>query len=164
MDDRTGLYREQWDSSNMMTDLFRFVFDILFSELHKIIVNKATFLVFRGEIVPRGSAPGSEWNLNEGFSKLVSSSIIFDKLDEHFSWEKMSFIWMKQKKVCFKRDRLLVFACQSLALKIFLISVIDSPSNVVVDNVNQSSVSLTWNTVRGMIVQLIFCSCSWYLS
>ena len=33
MDDRMALYREQWDISKMMKDLFGIGFDMIFSEL-----------------------------------------------------------------------------------------------------------------------------------
>jgi len=43
MDDRIVLYREQQDNSNMTKVLFGIVFDMLFSELYKTMVNAVTF-------------------------------------------------------------------------------------------------------------------------
>jgi len=40
MVERMPLYREQWGNSNLTKDLFRFDFDMLFSELYKIKVIK----------------------------------------------------------------------------------------------------------------------------
>jgi len=48
MDERMASYREQCDNSNMTKDLFGIGFDVLFSELYKIMVNKITFVGFRG--------------------------------------------------------------------------------------------------------------------
>jgi len=42
-----ALHREQWDVPNMMKDLFQIGFDMLLSKLHKIMVNKVTFVGFR---------------------------------------------------------------------------------------------------------------------
>jgi len=39
MDNRVTFYRDQWDPSNMTKDLFGTSFDILFSELFKVMVN-----------------------------------------------------------------------------------------------------------------------------
>jgi len=47
MDDRKVLYREQWDILNMTKDLLGIGFDMLFSELYKIMVDKFTFVGFR---------------------------------------------------------------------------------------------------------------------
>jgi len=44
MEDKIALYREQWDNWNMTKDLFGVGFDVLFSELYKIMVNKVTFV------------------------------------------------------------------------------------------------------------------------
>jgi len=46
IDDRMALFRDQKDKSNMKV-LFGIGFDVLFSELYKIMVNKVTFLDFR---------------------------------------------------------------------------------------------------------------------
>ena len=43
MDDRMALHRNQWDLSNMTKDLFGISFDMLFSELYKIMVHKVDF-------------------------------------------------------------------------------------------------------------------------
>jgi len=52
MDDRMALFRDQEDNSNMKV-LFGIGFDMLFSELCKIMVNKVTFLDFRvGDLPP----------------------------------------------------------------------------------------------------------------
>jgi len=48
LDKNTVLYRDQWDISNMMKDLFEIGFDMLFSDSHKIMANKLTFVTFRG--------------------------------------------------------------------------------------------------------------------
>jgi len=58
MDDRVVLNRKQ-DKLNLTVDLFRIVFDRLFSELNKIMVNKVTFTGFRGSNLLPGSTPVS---------------------------------------------------------------------------------------------------------
>jgi len=40
---------------------------MLFSELYKIIVNKVTFLGFRGAIAPPGSAPVMKYYQNKDY-------------------------------------------------------------------------------------------------
>jgi len=45
-------YCKQWDNSNVTKDLLGIVFDMLFSELYKIMVNGVTFVGFRGSIAP----------------------------------------------------------------------------------------------------------------
>ena len=48
--DRMAFYREQRDTSNMTIDSFGIGFD-MFSELHKTMVNKVTFVGFRRAIL-----------------------------------------------------------------------------------------------------------------
>jgi len=57
MDDRTALNREQWDNSVMTTGLFGIGFDMLYSELYKIMVNKVTFVGFMGSKSPSLDPP-----------------------------------------------------------------------------------------------------------
>ena len=57
-DDKMALNRDQWKNSNLTKDLFGFGFDMLFSELCKIMVNKVTFVGFTGGDRPnRPSGP-----------------------------------------------------------------------------------------------------------
>jgi len=44
MDDRLALCREHWDILNMANDLFGIGFDMLFHDLYKLMVSKATFV------------------------------------------------------------------------------------------------------------------------
>jgi len=60
MDGRMAINHEQWDNSNVTKDFFGIGFDMLFSELDAIMVNKVTSLVFWGHDWgdrPLGSAP-----------------------------------------------------------------------------------------------------------
>jgi len=55
----------------MTEDLFRIGFDMLFSELHKIMVIKVTFLGFRGGDRPNRPPPGSAPAVNLPFSPVA---------------------------------------------------------------------------------------------
>jgi len=70
---------------------------MLFSELHKIMVNKVSFVRFRGAIAnPLGSAPDVDTNTHclylgytyNGFFKLVSGSIPTDSVVILFTQNK----------------------------------------------------------------------------
>jgi len=49
MDERMALCREEWEVSNMLKDLLGTGFDMLFSELHKIMMIKVISFSFRGD-------------------------------------------------------------------------------------------------------------------
>jgi len=94
IDDRMVLNCEQWDNSNVTKDLFGIVFDMLFSELCKIVVIKVIFVGFRWGWSPQSPPPWIRPWFHHCFIRPIRALLLND-LAQHLDCAESLLLWSR---------------------------------------------------------------------